>query len=147
MEEKERILTYITGIYILTFLGEWNKSERIGMKAKIYNTIAKKHDMFLKQILKKKKCSKNCQLFSKASKFAILGWSKATKDKDTKNITISGSTTIRNIYNFNKENFTRIYGLTEENFIELDKESHVQVFSSCKMGRILVDYAKEAIDY
>ena len=77
----------------------------------------------------------------------MLGWSKATKDKDTKNITISGSTTIRNIYNFNKENFTRIYGLTEENFIELDKESHVQVFSSCKMGRILVDYAKEAIDY
>jgi len=147
MKEKERILTYITGIYILTFMGEWNKSERIGMKAKIYNTIVKKHDIFLNQISKKKKCSKNCQLFSKASKLAILGWNKAAKDQDIKNITINISTTVRNIYNFNKENFSRIYGLTEEHFKELDKGSNEHIFLSCRMGRILVDYAKKEINY
>ena len=147
MEDRERIATYIDGIYMLTFLSEWKQGERLGIKAKIYNTITKKHNVFHKQLLeektKKKSCSKNCRLFVIASSIAIKSWDRATNE--TKGLTISVSTTIRNIYNLNKENFTRLYGLKEEDFVKFDKEEGVGVktFSSCKMGRVLSEFAKE----
>jgi len=151
MEEKERIVTYITGIYILTFMEQWKKSEMIGAKAKIYNTIVKKHNVFHKQLVelknkKREKVSKNCEIFIKASSFAIKSWDRAVKD--SKGLTISVSTTIRNIYNLNKENITKIYGLKEDDFIKFDHldGGGIKTFSSCKMGRILVDYAKEEIE-
>lgn len=149
MTEQDRILTYIAGIYVVTLMGEWKKTERIGIKAKIYNTIMKKHASFHNQILqshkKKKSCSRNSQLFAVASDYAVKGWEKAVKE--TKGLTISVSTTIRNLYNFNKENFTRLYGLTEDDFVKFDKEEGAgyKTFSSCKMGRILNECAKEQI--
>jgi len=149
MSDEERTMTYVAGIHILAFLSQWRDGERLGVKAKIYNTITKKHNVFHKQIFemqrKKKKCSEKCHLFIEASDYSIKSWNKATKD--TKSLTISVSTTIRNIFNLSKENFTKIYGLKEEDFIKFDQEEGVgsKAFSSCKMGRILIDYAKEEI--
>jgi len=150
MEDKERIITYISGVYIITFLSEWKKSERMGIKAKLYNTISKKHDMFHNQLLqakrKNKNCSKNCQLFIEANAIAVKGWEKTIKE--TKGLTISVTTTIRKLYDMNKENFTRIYGIKEEDFIKLDAEEGVKekAFSSFKMGRILIDSVKEKMN-
>jgi len=57
---------------VLALLDEWSKIERVGVVAKIYNTIVSKHKIFHKQIHevnngKKIKYSRKCELFVLAS--------------------------------------------------------------------------------
>jgi len=68
-EQKEYSLikTYATAMFILALLNEWNKAERIGVSAKIYNRLIQKHNNFYKQINevergKKKSYSDKCSL-------------------------------------------------------------------------------------
>jgi len=141
MKDRELIRTYSTAMFMLALLDEWSKIERIGIVAKIYNTITKKHNVFHQQILDvkkgaKKKCSKKCSLFVLASGYAVEVWEDCVQD--TKKYKISANTAIHNLFRLNSESFTRIYGLNEEDFKKLDNDLLQGVtFSSCKVSRIL----------
>jgi len=45
-EEKSLIRSYASAMFMLALLDEWNKIERVGVVAKIYNTIVSKHKNF-----------------------------------------------------------------------------------------------------
>lgn len=143
MEDQDLIRTYATAMFMLAFLDEWEKSERIGVVAKIYNTITKKHNVFHDQILqaklkKRQKYSKKCSLFVVASSYAITAWDECIQQ--TKHYKVSANTAIHNLFRLNKENFERIYGLKEEDFKKLNSDFKCGVtLSSCKVARILHD--------
>lgn len=68
MQDNNLVKTYAVGIFMLALLDEWSRVERIGIVAKIYNTITLKHNNFHKQIHelstgKKKKLSLKCNIF------------------------------------------------------------------------------------
>ncbi len=145
---KEKLIEiYASGIYMLSLLEEWSALERLGKSAEIYNTITKKHNFFFKQIdeynkKKRKKISEKCTLFIKASSLANTAWKETAKN--TKSITISANTTIHNLYRLNSEDFTRIYGLNEDDFRILDsKNQHNSILNSCKMARLLLENTRK----
>ncbi len=149
MEDESLLKTYANGMFMLAFLDEWDKIERIGIIAKIYNTIKKKHDVFHKQIMqvekgKKKKYSHKCSIFILASNFAIKAWEDCILE--TKDAKISANITLHNLHRLDKENFERIYGLTSEDFKKLQKGLECGVtLSSCKVARILLDHLEQLI--
>ena len=150
MEDRELIRTYAIAMFMLALLDEWDKIERIGIVAKIYNTITKKHHNFHQQILQvkqgtKEKYSKKCSLFITASSYAVSVWEECIKE--TKEYKISANTAIHNLFRLNSENFTRIYGLSDADFKQFDNDlSRGVTFSSCKVARILSDRLQNAID-
>lgn len=141
MTDERLIQTYMTGMFILSLLDEWSKLERIGIVAKIYNTITAKHNVFHKQYLdaekgRKKKYSKKCELFIRGSAYAIIAWERVIKETD--GISLASNTTMHNLFRLNADDFTRIYGLQEEDFKKLDSNNlHGLVFQSCKVANLL----------
>ena len=149
-EQKEYSLikTYATAMFILALLDEWSKAERIGVSAKIYNRLIQKHNNFYKQINevehgKKKSYSDKCSLFVKASAYAVIVWDRVIQE--TKGITISANTVIHNLYRFDAENFTKIYGLDEDIFKQLNSKPYGVTLASCKVARILHEKLEEQI--
>ena len=141
-EEKKIIRTYSTAMFMLALLDEWNKVERIGVVAKIYNTIVAKHRNFHKQIHdvnngKKEKYSRKCELFVLASSYSIVAWDKIIKE--TENNTISINTTIHNLFRLDAENFQRIYSLDIEVFKKLNNKQSTVTLQSCRVGRLLLE--------
>jgi uncharacterized protein YcaQ len=149
MSDKELLKIYSSAMYVLAFLDEWDKVERIGAVAKVYNTITKKHNNFHKQIHevktgKKKKYSKKCELFIKSSANAVAVWEETIRE--TKTTKISANSVIHNLFRLNRDGFERIYGLSEDVFLKLDNNNkHGAVFASCKIARILTEKTEELI--
>ena len=150
MNDFELMKIYSAAMYILAFLDEWNKIERIGPVATIYNTITAKHNNFHKQIYdvkigKKKKYSKKCELFVQSSAISIAVWEETINE--TRTTQISANSVIHNLYRLNRDGFNRIYGFKGEDvFLKLDNNNqHGAVLSSCKIGRILMEKTEEKI--
>jgi len=149
MSEQEYIKTYAIAMFMLTFLDEWSEVEKIGVIAKIFNIITKKHNVFHSQILdysenRRKKISKKTTLFVMAEKIAIRSYEKAFKNKKSSR-TIMINTTVHYLYNLNKENFDRLYGINEEVFKKFDNKKHTHVLHSCGAATILNKTLEEEI--
>jgi len=151
MQEPQQhsfIKTYATAMFMLALLDEWSRVERIGVSAKIYNRLIQKHSNFHKQIDevnrgKKKRYSQKCALFIRASAYTITTWDSAMQE--TKGNTISANTVIHNLYRFDTENFTKIYGLDENIFKKLNSQSCGVTLSSCRVARVLHETLQEHI--
>jgi len=152
MTDEELIHCYAVGIYMLTLLDEWERIERIGIVAKIYNTISKKHSVFHKQHIevsrgKKKKYSKKCELFIRASAYSTIAWKKTIRE--TTGATVLANTIIHNLYMRNANLIERIYGLKEEDFRKLDNSYHKKreyvTLPSCKIARVLNEETQKII--
>jgi len=147
-QEYSLIKTYATAMFILALLDEWSRAERIGVSAKIYNRLIQKHNNFHKQINevehgKKKSYSDKCSLFVKASVYAVVVWDRVIQE--TKGITISANTVIHNLYRFDAENFTKIYGLDEDIFKQLNSKPCGVTLASCRVARVLHETLQEQI--
>jgi len=147
-QEHSLIRTYATAMFILAFLDEWSRAERIGASAKIYNRLIQKHNNFHKQINevkngKKKNYSKKCSLFVKASAYAVIVWERVMQE--TKGNTISANTVIHNLYRFDAENFKKIYALDEDVFQQLNAKPCGVTLASCKVARVLQEALQEQI--
>jgi len=143
MTDKEYVKTYAVGMFMLTFLDEWKDLEKIGIVAKIFNTITKKHNVFHKQILevqqkKRKKLSKKATLYVFAEKIAIESYNNALKKQESKRRIVT-NTTIRHLYNLSRENIEHIYGLKEEDFKKLDNRKHNNILQSCGVATMLTE--------
>lgn len=148
-DEETYIRTYATGIFILAFLDEWSRVERMGVVAKIYNQIILKHSNFHKQISevqskKKKKYSQKCALFIKASAYSVSAWDKVINETHQNEISIN--TTIHNLYRLNSESFKKLYDLNEGLFKKLDNNKQGVTLQSCRIARILLERLDETID-
>ena len=148
-EEKSLIRSYATAMFMLALLDEWNKIERVGVVAKIYNTIVAKHKNFHKQIHevnngKKKKYSRKCELFVLASSYSIVTWEKIINQTD--NETISINTTIHNLFRIDAENFHRIYSLDLEVFKKLNNKQSTATLQSCRVGRLLLESLEDIVN-
>lgn len=151
MQESQKhslIKTYATAMFMLALLDEWNKAERIGINAKIYNRLIHKHNNFHKQINevnrgKKKSYSDKCSLFVKASTYAVVVWDRVMQE--TKGAAISVNTVIHNLYRFDADNFTKIYGLDEDIFRKLNSQSCGVTLASCRVARVLHETLQEQI--
>jgi len=141
-EEKTLVNTYVLGIFMLSLLDEWDNFERVGITARIFNTITKKHNNFHAQILdlksgKRKKVSKKCELFAQASSLATIAWQEVVTSIES-NIAISANVVIHNIFRLNSKNIEWIYGLQQSDFIKLTKNTETgTTLSSCRMARLL----------
>ena len=150
MDDIALIRTYVTGIFMLAFLDEYEKHERIYSFAKVYNTIIKKNGNFQDQIndlaaKRIKKISHKAKLFSIASECAIIAWDKGIKD--TKGLSISAGSAIANLYRLDSENFSRIFNLGEKEFQYIGRSSQAGVtLSSCKMSRFLMEHVAVLLD-
>lgn len=144
------MVVHSIGMFMLGLLDEWNKLERTGSVAIIYNTINKKHSIFHKQILemrekKRKKYSHKCVLFNLATTISIEAWGNSIIE--TKKFKISANTTIHNLYRLNRDSFTRIYGLKEDVFRKINKIGIKGLtLSSCKVSRIMINALENAIN-
>ncbi|WP_457750305.1 hypothetical protein [Sulfurimonas sp.] len=150
MEDKELIKIYSVGMFMLALLDEWDRLERIGSIAKIYNTITKKHNNFHAQIHdvesgKKKKYSHKCSLFIHASALSIVAWKESSMT--TSDIEMSANTVLYNLYRLNAAGMKRIYGLDEDLFKKVNNTGATgTVFSSCKAARIMTENITRIID-
>ncbi len=147
-QERALIKTYATAMFILALLDEWSKAERIGVSAKIYNSLIKRHNNFHKQINevnsgKKKSYSDKCSLFIKASTYAVVVWDRVMQE--TKDNTISANTVIHNLYRLDANNFTKIYGIDKEIFKKLNSKALGVTLTSCRVARLLSEGLEEQI--
>ncbi len=147
-QEYALIKTYATAMFMLALLDEWSKAERIGSSAKIYNRLIQKHNNFHKQINevkrgKKKSYSHKCALFVKASVYAVVVWERVMQE--TKGETISANTVIHNLYILNADNFSKIYGLNEDIFKQLNSKPCGVTLASCRVARVLSERLGEQI--
>ena len=148
MKNDELIRAYTISIFIISFLDEYGKLERLGSFAKVYNTIIKKNNIFQDQIYdfqrkKRKKISHKAELFFIAKKISLLAWDKNLKEST--GTSISAGTTISNLFRLNKEHLTKIYGFDEIDFLKINQQSQANTtldgitFHSCKMARVLTE--------
>ena len=149
-EDQERALikTYTTAMFMLALLEGWSRVERIGVSAKIYNRIIQKHNNFHKQINelkrgKKKNYSHKCSLFVRESVYAVVAWERVMQE--TKSATISANTVIHNLYRLDADNFTKIYGLDEAIFKQLNSKACGVTLVSCRVARVLHERLEERI--
>ena len=147
-QEHALIKTYATAMFILALLDEWSKAERVGSSAKIYNRLIQKHNNFHKQINevkrgKKKSYSHKCALFVKASAYAVVVWERVMQE--TKGETISANTVIHNLYRLDADNFSKIYGLSEDIFKQLNSKPCAVTLASCRVARVLSERLGEQI--
>ena len=147
-QEHALIKTYATAMFILALLDEWSKAERVGSSAKIYNRLIQKHNNFHKQINevkrgKKKSYSHKCSLFVKASAYAVVVWERVMQE--TKGETISANTVIHNLYRLDADNFSKIYGLNEDIFKQLNSKPCGVTLASCRVARVLSERLGEQI--
>ena len=152
MQETQKhalIKTYATAMFMLALLDEWSRIERIGVSAKLYNRLIQKHNNFHKQInevknAKKTSYSPKCSLFIHASAYAVTAWDIVMKE--TKDNTISANTVIHNLYRLDAKNFSKIYGLEEDIFKQLNPKSCGVTLASCRVARLLYEKLQEQID-
>jgi hypothetical protein len=148
-QTKSLNISYATAMFMLTLLDEWSKAERIGPAAKIYNRILQKHHNFYKQIddVKagyKKSYSKKCEIFVQASADAIAAWNSVMAE--TRGNTISANTVIHNLYRLDVKNFTKIYALNEDIFLQLNSKQCGVTLASCRVARLLNEKLYEQIE-
>ena len=148
-EERSFIKTYGVAMFMLAFLDEWSRVERIGVVSKIYNRLLQKHSNFHKQIddvkrKRKKAYSKKCALFIEASAYSIAAWERVLSD--TKAYQISANTTIHNLYRLDALNFTKLYGLEEDVFRELNNNTQGVTLQSCRVARLLLEALESIIE-
>ncbi len=147
-QEQSLIKTYAIAMFMLALLDEWSKVERIGVSAKIYNRLIQKHNNFHKQLNevktgKKKSYSYKCSLFIKASAYAVVVWEEVMKK--TENSSISANTVIHNLYRFDADNFSKIYGLNEDIFKQLNSRPCGVTLASCRVARLLSEALEDDI--
>ena len=151
MQKNEKHMltkTYTTAMFMLALLDEWSRVERIGITAKIYNRLIQKHNNFHRQIYdvkkgRKGKYSQKCELFVEASAYAISVWDKVMKD--TKDSTISANIVIHNLYRLNAQNFSKVYGLYEEDFLKLNSQACGVTLASCRVARLLLEGVEDVL--
>ena len=147
-QEQRLIKTYAIAMFMLALLDEWSKVERVGISAKIYNRLIQKHNNFHKQLNevktgKKKSYSHKCSLFIKASAYAVVVWEEVMKK--TENTSISANTVIHNLYRLDTENFSKIYGLNEDIFKQLNSKPCGVTLASCRVARLLSEDLEDHI--
>jgi len=151
MNDRELIKIYSVGMFMLSLLDEWNKLERTGDVAKVYNTITRKHSNFHQQFKdvksgKRKKYSHKCDLFIYASALATVAWKESIES--AKNIKMSVNTVLYRLYGLNSDGLKRIYGLNGDVFESVRKQGSTEVvFSSCKVANIMAKNISEIIDH
>ena len=82
-------------------------------------------------------------MFVKASAYALVVWDRVVQD--TNRIIISANTVIYNLYRFDIENFTNVYGLDEDIFKKLNSQPCGVTLASCKVARVLDETLHEYI--
>lgn len=152
MDDKERIFTYSIGIIMIALLDEYNKSERIGAIARIFNALAKKHNQFFEQTVKlsvgkRKKLSDKCLLFLEAKRNAEIAWQK-TIENDTVRQAITVNTMVTLLHFKHKEALKYIYGVSAEDFALLNSSTKYKdtTMPSIRTANALLQYLEEAFN-
>ena len=150
MEDLERVRAYSISIFMLSLLDEYGKLERLGAFAKVYNTIVKKNSIFETQIehfkrKKRKKISNKSKLYLFAVDCSKLSWVNVIKNYTATSISVGN--TIANLFRLNARYLMMIYGLTEADFIRINKQSIGGVtIPSCRMARLLTEELEATIN-
>jgi len=149
MQQHALIKTYATAMFMLALLDEWSRIEQIGVNAKIYNRLIQKHNNFHKQInevknAKKKSYSLKCSLFIRASAYAVAAWEHVMKDVN--GTAIYANTVIHNLYRLDVQNFSKIYGLNEDIFRQLNSQSYGVTLASCRVAMLLYEKLQEHVE-
>lgn len=86
------------------------------------------------------------QYILKANKLSVKAWEKVIID--SQELRVSANTIIHNLYRLNADNFRRIYGLGNEEFRTLNKNTKEGVtLSSCRVAKMLIDRLDEELSY
>lgn len=150
MEDAVLVRSYTTGIFILAFLDEYGRHERLREFAILYNVIIKKNGAFQDQINdllaeKREKISHKASLFHIASQCAISSWEESVKE--SVGLSISAGSAIANLYMRDQENFSKLFNIDKMLIFDLAEASEAGVTrESCKMAKILMDHADKLIE-